>query len=146
MFRRSGSVYRRLSHGALPVMMCVLLGACASAGAARHVEPVAAPSATEKREVPTHVVVNNRSGDRVTVFISQGSGTWRLGEVEPYSRQALPLKTVATGLLCGTPAFFIGRPRMGAPYRSDVFAVNASDGIPTWTIGTSTAFSYASLR
>src|SRR5258705_1783077 len=96
MFRRSGSVYRRLSQVALPVIMCVLLGACASAGAARQVEPVAAPSATEKREMPTHVVVNNRSGDRVTVFISQGSGSWRLGSVEPSSRQVLSLKTVAT--------------------------------------------------
>src|SRR5258705_13863509 len=93
MFRRSGSVYRRLSQVALPVMTCVLLGACSSAGAARHVEPGAAPSATEKREVPPHVVGNNRSGGRGTVFISQGSGTWRLGGGGPYNRQALPPKT-----------------------------------------------------
>jgi hypothetical protein len=144
MYRRSGSTYRGRVHVAVLVIMCALLGACASGGARSLAEPAMANGTAETSDVCTHVVVNNLSGQRVTVYITQGSVAWRLGIVESYSRRALPLQIVAKAML-DIPTMLIGRPADGPPYRSEVFSMNAHNGIPVWTIESSPAYSHVAV-
>jgi hypothetical protein len=129
----------------LPVVMSALLGACASGGVGREAGQLVPEVAPEGGETPSHAMVNNQSGDRVTVYISQGAETWRLGEVEPYSRRTLPLGNAAMALT-GRSVYFIARPLAGRPYRSETFGVSPDGGMPSWTIENYTAFSYVSLR
>jgi hypothetical protein len=145
MCRLSGSVGRDRRLVVLPVMLFALLGACASGGGGRHAEPGMASDAAEESEAPTHVVVNNNSWDQVTVYIAQGSATWRLGDVAPMTQRTLPLRNVGTSLV-GRTAQFIGRRLAGAAMRSESFDVSRGMGIPTWTIENQSAFSYVLFR
>jgi hypothetical protein len=120
-------------------MALLLLGACASGGA--RADQSVVDDAVEQGEAPTHVVVNNRSWDQVTVYISQGTATWRLGEVSAMTQRTLPLKHVGKWLL-GRTAQFVGRRLAGASLRSESFDVNPGMGVPTWTIENHGAFSY----
>jgi hypothetical protein len=143
MYRRSGSVFRARLQVSLPVIMCAVLGACASSGVASHAESgVTEDLSAEASEVPTQVVVINQSGQRVTVFIVQGSVAFRLGEVEPYGHRALPLKSMIARALLDSPTYLIGRPLGGTPYRSEAFTMNLRSGNPSWTIESYTPFSH----
>lgn len=146
MCRMSGSVCRQGLHGVLPVIVSVLLGACASGGVGSRAEgSSAAESVAEPSDALTQVMVANHSWERVTVYISQGAAMWRLGEVEAKSERVLPLRNLGRSLL-GTSAFFVGRPLAGTAFRSESFAVNPRGGIPTWTIENHTAVSFVTLR
>jgi hypothetical protein len=133
MCRMSGGMYRERFFVVLPIMVCVLLGACASGGMGTYAESSVADGADESSEAPSQVVVDNRSWDRVTVYVTESTVVWRLGEVEPMTRRTLPLKKVGRSLL-GRTAQFIGRRLAGGAFRSESFGVNAGSGIPTWTI------------
>jgi hypothetical protein len=141
----SGSANRGRRHVLLPVTMCVLLGACATGGVARNADRSVADVSADASADSAQVVVNNQSGERVTVYISQGSEAWRLGDIEPYSRRTLSLTSVERELV-DRSAFLIARRPSGPPFRSESFAVTPDGGMPTWTIESYTPFSYVSFR
>ena len=125
-------------------MLLVLLGACASAGGGGNTEP-GVNVGDESNEAPGHVVVNNHSWDQVTVYITQGTAVWRLGDVAAMTQRTLPLKHLGRSLM-GRTVQFIGRRLAGGSLRSETFDVNPGGGIPMWTIENQGAFSYVMLR
>jgi hypothetical protein len=141
MCRSSSGVRRDRRLVVLRVVMLGLLGACASGGAGIRAERSVADDAAERTDAPTHVVVNNRSWDQVTVYVSQGTAEWRLGEVAPMTQRTLPLKQVGASLL-GRSAQFVGRRLAGASLHSESFDVSPGMGVPTWTIENHGAFSF----
>jgi hypothetical protein len=145
MCRLSGSVSRDRRLVVLPVMMVVLLSACASGGAGGGTGPAVTSADAEPIEVPTHVVVNNRSWDQVTVFLTFGTVEWRLGEVEPMTERTLPLKHMSRAVV-GRTVQLMGRRLAGGSLRSEGFDVNPGGGVPTWTIENNGAFSFVLLR
>lgn len=145
MSRMSGCVCRARLLVVLPVMALVLLGGCASAGIGTHEERRVADEGFDPGDAPTQVVVNNRSWERVAVYITQNTEAWHLGEVEPMTRRTLPLKNAGEHLL-GHTASFVGRPVAGTALHSESFSVNPGGGIPTWTIESSAALSSVSFR
>jgi hypothetical protein len=99
MCRPSERVYRERFSVVLSVILLMVMGACASGGAGRRSEPSAVDDGAETSFGPTHVVVSNQSWQRVTVYITQGSMLWRLGDVEARSDATLPLKNVGRSLI-----------------------------------------------
>jgi hypothetical protein len=126
-------------------MVLVLLGACASTGGGIHEERRVADDAFDPADAPTQVVVNNRSWERVAVYITQNTEVWHLGEVEPMTRRTLPLKNAGEYLL-GRTASFVGRPVAGTALHSEAFSVTPGGGIPTWTIEQAAGLSSVSFR
>jgi hypothetical protein len=145
MCRSSSSVRLDRRLVVLPVMMLALLGACASGGVGTRAEQGVADDGAEQSEAPTHIVVNNRSWDQVTVYVSQGTAEWRLGEVAPMTQRTLPLRHLGASLL-GRSAQFVGRRLAGASLRSESFDVSPGMGVPTWTIENHGAFSFVLFR
>jgi hypothetical protein len=140
----SERVYRECLGFVLPVIASALLAACASGNASRHAEPSAESTDVEASEGPNHVVVSNQSWNRVTVYISQGSAVWRLGDVEAKSDRSLSLKNLGKSLF-GT-VYFVGRPLAGTPFRSEAFEMNPRSGVPIWTIDNHAATSFVTIR
>jgi hypothetical protein len=145
MCRLSGSVGRDRRFIVLPVMLVALLGACASSGIETHAEPGVAQDSAEESGAPTHVIVNNRSWDQVTVYITESGTAWRLGEVAAMTERTLPLRQVGASLL-GRSAQLVARRVSGAPVRSESFDVSPRMGIPAWTIENHGAFSSLLIR
>jgi hypothetical protein len=138
-------VYRERFSVVLSVILLVVMGACASGGAGRRSEPSAVDDGAETSFGPTHVVVSNQSWQRVTVYITQGSMLWRLGDVEARSDATLPLKNVGRSLI-GSTTYFVARPLAGTPFRSEGFEIGARGGVPIWTIENHTATSFVTIR
>jgi hypothetical protein len=145
MYRISRNVHRDRLHVVLPLIAATLLGACASGGARDLAERSAPDRSAWASDAPTHVVVTNHSWERVTVYVSQGSAAWRLGEVEANTERSLPLGSFWTALQNGS-VFFVGRPLAGTPFRSEAFTIGPRSGIPVWTIENYTAASFVLLR
>jgi hypothetical protein len=145
MCRLSERVYRKRFSFVLPVIMSALMAACASGGAGRHSELSAVDGGAETSDGPTHVVVSNQSWQRVTVYITQGSMLWRLGDVEARSDRTLPLKNFGRSLM-GSTSYFVARPLAGTPFRSEGFEMSPRGGVPIWTIENHTATSFVTIR
>jgi hypothetical protein len=145
MHRISRSVRRHRLHVALPLVAAALLGGCASGGTRHLAEQTAPGGSAGSSDAPTHVVVANHSWERVTVYISQGSAVWRLGEVEANTERRLPLGSFSTALQNGN-VFFVGRPLAGVPFRSEAFTADLRGGVPVWTIENYTASSFVIFR
>jgi hypothetical protein len=145
MGRMSSGGHRERLHIVLPVIVCVMLGACASVGVRPHAAQREAASTDAPNGAPTQVVVSNHSGERMTVYVSYGAAVWRLGDVEPAGDRIFPLGNVGRSLLDRT-TFFIGRTLAGATLRSETFEVHPGEGNPTWTIEAHTAVSFVTLR
>ena len=143
----------RLSHGAcvdrrlvsLPVLLLALLGACVSSGGGARTGQVVADEAADPNDTPASVVVDNRSWDQVTVYLTQGTAVWRLGDVAAMTQRTLPLRHVG-GALVGRNVQFIARRLSGPSFRSESFSMSAGMGIPMWTIANQSAFSYVLFR
>ena len=114
-----------------------MLGACATAGAARG----GIASATG----PSEIVIENNSWSRVIVYVAAPSGQRiRLGVVEAFSRGTFPARRL--DLLGGSGgAFLIARPLAGTAFRSETF-LPPSSGLVVWTIHNQNAHSYISMR
>jgi hypothetical protein len=130
---------------ALMAMTCGLLGACVSGGIGRHAKGSVVEDTDDTGGDGTYVIVKNQSGQRVTVFISQGTEIWRIGDVEAYSRSTLSLGVAGTALR-DRPSFLIARRLAGSQLRSETFTVGADAGRPVWTIQSYAPSSYVSLR
>ena len=145
MFRSSHGtcVDRRLVS--VPVLLLALLGACASSGGATRATQAVAEEAADPNDTPTSVVVDNRSWDQVTVYLTQGTAVWRLGDVAAMTQRTLPLRHVGIALV-GRNVQFIARRLAGPSFRSESFGMSAGMGIPTWTIANQSAFSYVLFR
>lgn len=144
MCRLAERVYRGCISLVAPLIVSALLAACASGGASAHPEPAAVDNEAETNDGPNHVVVSNQSWNRVTVYISQGSAVWRLGDVEAKSDRSLSLKNLGKSLF-GT-VYFVGRPLAGTPFRSEAFEMNPRSGVPIWTIDNHAATSFVTIR
>jgi hypothetical protein len=129
----------------LSLMVVMPLGACASAGTGSHMDRHVTEGSSAWSGAPTSVVVMNRSWDRVTVYVAQGTIEWRLGDVEPMSERTLALNNVGVSLL-GRSANFVGRRLAGGTFRSEAFNVMANGGVPHWTIENYAAYSYVMMR
>jgi hypothetical protein len=78
MSRMSGRLNRARLLVVLPVIVLVLLGACASAGGGIHEERRVADEALDPADAPTQVVVNNRSWESFSVTPGGGIPTWTI--------------------------------------------------------------------
>jgi hypothetical protein len=132
---RAGIVCRERLRVLLPILVGVLLTACASGGVVPR---------GEESELAGSLMVQNRSWKPVTVYIAKGGQLWRLGTVDASRGRSFSPDQLSFAA-DGRDAYLVARPPAGDPFRSEAFTFSLGRAT-TWTIENAGAMSRLAVR
>lgn len=136
----------QLRSGVLAILVAAaFMAGCASTGGfgpnARYAD--AEEGGYGSRNMVRHVLVQNHSWNRVTIYITNDAGAQvRLGDVESMDHGAFPVSQITDD---GASMHFVARPLAGQLFRSEGFLFPLGT-TAIWTIENHTALSSVKVR